>query len=709
MQRPAFPRRFAASTRGYLRDALRFAPGRPAVALGLRCALATMGPLVIGHALLPRAQTWACVAGFLVSLNDKGGSYRARARAMAGVAVGGAAAAAVAALAPPALAPPLMLAWAILCGLAGAWGPAAASAGSASAVLFAISLATPAASAAIGLERGLWVAAGGAWAMLLGLLLWPVRVYKPSRRALAHCLRLLSDHADELARLAPEAGSAVWQTRVQGGHRAIREALEVAAAVLAATRRGRGETGRGERLLVVLQTADHVFGALVALEDVVETARRAGLGSHALVETQRTVAGAAGTLRTLADRVVLEGRLPPWPPLTWDPAALRAVAVAPVAQRAQLRHAAEILGRLRIALESAAETIDTLHDQRPLPSAVVIPPPALRPPLAEPLREHLALDSVVLRHALRLGVAAGAAVALTTALGLPRGYWVTVTVIVLLQPYAPATVTKGLQRIGGTVLGGIAAALIATALRDPRAIMVVAFVLAGLSAAVLQINYGLYSLLLTPTFVLLAEVSAGDWHLATVRVMNTLLGGALAFTASWMLWPSRERERFPAHAAAAIAALRGHAAAVVDTIVTGAPPPAHALAAARRRFGVAVNNAETSLQRLFAESRAHPDALEPAMTMLLYLRRVSASLTALASTRTLTPQTAGAALRPFVTRVDAVLADLEAAVRGGRPPAPLPALDDPALDAIDPVLAARRARLVEQLDVLHQAVARDRR
>ena len=282
----------------------------------------------------------------------------------------------------------------------------------------------------------------------------------------------------------------------------------------------------------------------------------------------------------------------------------------------------------------------------------------------------------------------------------------TITVVALLQPHLSATVTRALQRVGGTVLGGVVAALIASSLREPGAVLAIAFVLCGLSAAVLQLNYALFSFLLTPSFVLLAEMNAGDWDLASVRVVNTVAGGALAFAATWWLWPSRERERFPDHAAEATAALRGYVGAVMAAVVAEAPVPAPEVAAARRGFGLAVNNADASLQRLLAESHGHPEALEPAMTLLLYLRRLSATLAALASTRILGVPMAGTQLDALASHTQAVLLDLEDALGTGRPPAPLPPLAAAAIEDVDPVRATRRARVAQQLVILHRAVER---
>src|SRR5450759_3017308 len=85
----------------------------------------------------------------------------------------------------------------------------------------------------------------------------------------------------------------------------------------------------------------------------------------------------------------------------------------------------------------------------------------------EPREEHalwnsframLSPGSLIVRFALRVAVVTTIAVALTELLELKRGYWVTITVIVILQPYTGVTLTRAVQRVLGTVLGALLAA-----------------------------------------------------------------------------------------------------------------------------------------------------------------------------------------------------------------------------------------------------------
>ncbi len=73
----------AARAAALVREALRFAPVGVSVAAGLRAGVAMGAPLFLAGALGAPGLSWTGLAGFLVTIVDKGGAYRTRAAAMA--------------------------------------------------------------------------------------------------------------------------------------------------------------------------------------------------------------------------------------------------------------------------------------------------------------------------------------------------------------------------------------------------------------------------------------------------------------------------------------------------------------------------------------------------------------------------------------------------------------------------------------------------
>lgn len=715
-------------------DVARFAPVRPAVKAGLRAAIATILPVIVASPFHLAGAIWLSVGGFNASFADKGGSYRSRASSMSAVALACALSIFVGGLAGahPALAIPMALLWVSASSFAGVYGPNAGFVGNIAATAFVIALALPAASLRDAFERSGYLLVGSLWAMVLSLVLWPIRPYRPSRLAVGRCFRALSDFLGEVGRLSTGAEAAAWQGLIQGYHGRIRETLEEARGTLAATRRGRQESGRGERLLVLLQIADATFESGIAIADVVESLAQGTGVRPAREEVARALAAFSRTLQELARVVETEGRTRQLPSLEWGAEGLREVLARAegsegadamrIVDRAQALHAARLLAQFREFAGIAVETASSLADDRPASlgrTLLGIDLSERKRPWLEPLRENLSRDSVVLRHALRVGVTTAIAVWLTERLHQSHAYWVTITVLTIMMPYTGPTFLKGLQRVVGTMLGGILAALVAAWLHDPRAISVLVFFTAGISVAVIVVNYGLYTIFLTLTFVLLAEVGSGDWSLAQVRIVNTLIGGALALAGSWLLWERPEKELFPEQLAAALRADGEYFRRAFAAWLGEAKGPEPVLVEARRKMGLATINAEASFQRLLSEPRRRTEPLEPLMTLLAYTRRFAAAVIAFSSTQhERVTERDRARLQHFASTTEQVLEDLASAVEQARAPGALPGFrgllgaDMPssgageALPVDEPLVRAQLERVVRQLTVLHGAATR---
>jgi uncharacterized membrane protein YccC len=278
---------------------------------------------------------------------------------------------------------------------------------------------------------------------------------------------------------------------------------------------------------------------------------------------------------------------------------------------------------------------------------------------------------------------------------------------VILQPYTGVTLTRAVQRVLGTVLGALLAAGLGAYFHDPRAILVLATIFVACCVALLPMNYAAFSVFLTPTFVLLAEASAGDWSLAETRVLNTLLGGALALVGARLLWPSPERERFPAYGAVVFRANAAYLDVVIDRFDDRSGAASDAMRAARRAVGLATVNAEESLQRAITEAHGDERPLAPALTCLAYTRRFTASVAALAIARHTADGATREALVPFRDALVPVLEDLASSLESARVPLPFPAMDGTMIGApLSLVVKARVDRLSRQVTTLHDAVAR---
>ena len=693
--------------RGWTHDARvasGVAPVRPAYAGGVRAALATVLPIVLTMfvAMPAGAGTWMSLAGLNGALIDRGGPYRMRAAMMSALAIASAVAVLIGSLVGPHIVLAIVSTFiiAVLCGLARGWVDVGPGFGVTILVTFSIAVALPSASLSGALLRAVFILAGGAWAMLLAIVLWPLRPYRPVRLRVGECYRAIARYMEAAA---TNLGAGSYDPMTLTSHVvAVRNMIDSARTALAISRRGRSvESGRGERLLVLHEVADQVFAHVIALLELSASDTSTASLEHERLVLAATLGEVSATIRGLANAIESETDLPRVA-IGWDGTGLRAVnepmgqIVDRIADYAAA--AVDLVGTLNSGAAPKAGTerieVGELPAEPRLFSIDVLTRPA----------------SVVLHHALRVAIVTTVAVAITKAFHLNHDYWVTLTVVVILQPFAAMTRQKALQRVAGTILGGIVAAGLSALFQGGIAVLVLIAIFTMLCVALLPLNYGAYAVFGTPAFVLLAESSAGDWHLAGLRIINTLLGGALALAGARFLWPGEERNRLPELAAAAIRANAEFLRRAVALVVSG-NGDLGSLRDARREVGASALNAEDSFQRLMSEHRGRHDELEPMMATIIYVRRLGASTAALAiagSQPTIPQQMLGDAMHPFAETANAVLEDVASAIVEGRTPAPFPAIGSiPMPDAAtSPVVHQRVVRLARQLKLLHTAVTR---
>jgi uncharacterized membrane protein YccC len=691
--------------------------GKLAIGRGVRTAFALLIPVIAGDLLGQPLFSWAALGGWLGSLVDKGGSYRTRASTMSAFAILGFACAyagtEAAHILP--LAVTSMLVVGLLAGLARVYGDEGSTIGLFIAVIYAVAVGSPSPLPHAALLRAEMFLLGVAWAMVLSLVLWPLHPFRPARRAVAAAYRVLADFARSLEQVTGtlgDASAAHIHARARAYHADVRSTIEAARVVIVTARRPRqGRSPRGEQLLVLTEGAEQLFGTLVAIDAELEAAHESGttIGDDSFDRAFSCLATTLDLLGDAIDQTLIarkgEGAKPPemaelTVPASWPDAHLRSAATL----------LSRVAGDVSVLLDAAARIDARVSSAVSRTAEHPVAHAPKRDTLAwlRPLRLALTSRSLPARHGLRMGIAAAVAVWLSFALDITRGYWATITTLIVLQPYTGATMRKTLQRVGGSVLGGVLAAALAVAARTKLAIagIMVPFTIGAV--AVLPLNYGVFVLLLTPVFVLLAEPHPGDWQLAGLRAGNTVLGGVIALAAAQLLWPVHELATYARQLADLFRELRALLAAVMGDADPTTTEWKRTVDDARRRFGVAVTNAEATMQRLITEDSPNPRRVEAAMTVTTYGRRMASTLSALAEARARdAAAVASADSSAMLAQLDLAIASLESSEAR---PAPdfLASIETPraALAVARSLQDSQIERLQAQLAVLERAVAR---
>lgn len=161
-------------------------------------------------------------------------------------------------------------------------------------------------------------------------------------------------------------------------------------------------------------------------------------------------------------------------------------------------------------------------------------------------RSGLSRSAVLRHHALRIGLATAASVLAYRLIDLSFGYWVTLTILAILQPDPHASRIRSIQRASGSLIGVTIAAIFVVLSGDPWVLAAAASLTALALFALRERSYHWLVMLLTPTALLMiSTVFYSGGGIAEYRVLNTVLGILIALAAAWLLWGNDQVGKAP--------------------------------------------------------------------------------------------------------------------------------------------------------------------
>lgn len=336
---------------------------------------------------------------------------------------------------------------------------------------------------------------GGLLVLALALLAWPLRSGVPERVAVADTYRAVAD-------LLAASGTDAYDDRRHAVTQSLNQSYDL---VLARRARHHGRNPDLVRLLAQLNAvtpvvesapAAHQYGrrhaeplppevptAVRRLADAVETGYTGPTGLRLPVPTNETARAVDHALTHAAD--VVTGRTP------------------------DTRTADDPLGRpARLGVRAVRSARDVL------------------------------LSSGSWRYGLRLAVCIGIAQALVSLVPVARSYWVALTITFVMKPDFGSVFSRALMRALGTVAGLVVAAVVLASVPlgwwDVPAMVVLAPLIPVLGAR----GYGHQTAAVTPVILLLSDLlNHQGTALLVPRLVDSLMGCAIALVAGYLLWP----------------------------------------------------------------------------------------------------------------------------------------------------------------------------
>ena len=276
------------------------------------------------------------------------------------------------------------------------------------------------------------------------------------------------------------------------------------------------------------------------------------------------------------------------------------------------------------------------------------------------LTENLSFSSTIFRHSLRLTLTLLIGFIIGNILPFHNVYWILLTIIVIMRPGYGLTKQRSFHRIFGTILGGLIAFGILSFLHDNIAISVLAIISMLLGFSFTQINYKVSATFVTMYVVFIYGIltpNIGD--VVQYRILDTIVGSALAFLANHFLWPSWEFLNIPSHIEKAIVANQNYLKEISFFYnKKGTVSTSYRLA--RKNAFIEIGNLMASFQRMVQEPKSKQKQL-PQVYKLAVLNHSLLSSSASLGTYIQSHKTTSAS-EAFNVVVDTVIRNLDNAI-----------------------------------------------
>ncbi|GAA4324423.1 FUSC family membrane protein [Flaviaesturariibacter amylovorans] len=490
-----------------------------------------------------------------------------------------------------------------------AYGPRAAAVGNAVLLIVILTMDNPLPPGGVWVHSGL-IAAGGLWYFALSYFFSLALPYRPGQRVLGECIR-------ELARyLHIKASFYDPSSDLDSGYRQlvsrqvlVHEKQDAVRDILFKTRQITQEsTLEGRRLILMFVETVDLFEDITAAYYDYASLRRRFAPTGILEQIAEQIREMARHLDDIGVAVQMDrpyradGTLEA--ALTRLKSAIDALPKLPSESHLVLRKILVNLRRLSGRLTELEHFFDpeTIPERKSrLDHGLFVSHQPLDPKI---FWSNLTPESVVFRHSLRVAFACLFGYFLTRLINYgEHSYWVLLTIAFILKPAFSLTRERNVQRIIGTLGGGLfgVAVLYFIPSREAQFVIMVLCMLGTYSF--LRINYLAMVCFTTPFMLILFHFLGMPFiELAQERIFDTVLGCAIAFGTSVLLLPSWEADQLGGHLKGLLRA-NGNYLDLIISALEGRKVSQLSYKLARKELYVQTANLSAAFQRMLNEPR----------------------------------------------------------------------------------------------------------
>ncbi|CAH2572037.1 putative protein slr1298 [Planktothrix rubescens] len=491
-------------------------------------------------------------------------------------------------------------------------------------------------------ERVIICLIAGTWTIVLCLGIWPLNPYLPLKESISQCYQAIAKYINQAKNISE---SQELKHVIQ-----LRETLQNARQAWTLDRKLRlGNTRLGESAIILIQDADNLITSIVTVTELVQLHQ----DDPQFVTVRILVNDALEKIASFCLNLVK---------LLWnksvsvDTGYLQSIVTA-IAQQKQLQqktiadHAEDYpalvvieqiistLETIIIQLDSTASTVIQIKNNQSInriPKDKILSAESellsgsKTPSWFDSLRDNFTFDSSFFRHGLRLSIMTTIGVAIYSIAELPQGNWLTITILVVLQPSFGNTFQRFFHRMLGTILGAIVTPIFWLLIPSQLILQTINLSSIVIGFALIPFHYGL-AVFFISIFAIGAEMSrqGGDWQVAMIRFLWTCVGSALAFVGAFLLFRPNEKEQLSVKLVKAIAASLDYFNAVLSVYLGTIPYDLNLIIKQRQKTRLAYFNAQAALQQLSSDPNTSATDIEPKIALLIYLHRFSRSVSVL--------------------------------------------------------------------------------